>query len=106
MLLVDSYIFMVDGDWEQKGITMDTFFTSHQCPDFTKNQLGKQAQVARHIKQHGKITAYEIQDTYKTTDARKMAFRLIKKGVIGKTTYEPNMDGKGTHAVYWLKETD
>jgi len=88
------------------GIKFPALFTSNKIPDFsavhapTRKQLSKQAQVAAHLKEHGSITAWEIQTVYKTTDARKMATRLRKAGIIGKTVMEKNTDGSGTHALY------
>lgn len=67
---------------------------------FTEKQLGAQAMVAQHIKTKGKITAWEIQTLYHTTDARKLAHRLVKAGVIKRVTREVNANGRGTHAVY------
>jgi len=51
---------------------MQPFFTSKACPDFsaTETQLSLQARVEKHLKEHGRITAKEIQDMG-TTDARQ-----------------------------------
>lgn len=74
-------------------------------PSVTKKQAGVQARVAEHLKKHGRITAYEIQKEYETTDARKVCWRLKRLGVIGRVTEEPNAHGRGNHAVYWYNES-
>ena len=84
---------------------MENFFLSKHCPELTPTakQVGVQAKVISHLKQHGRITAYEIQQLG-TTDARKMITRLRRMGVVTDTTTEPNAHGKGSHAVYHYKK--
>lgn len=83
------------------------FFKSKRCPDLapTKKQLGVTARVVAHLKEHGSITALEIQNMG-TTDARKLITRLRRRGLITSTLMEANASGVGKHARYYYQQNE
>lgn len=66
----------------------------------TMKQKGKQWEILQILAHEGSVTAWDVQQRVKTTDARKCLHRLKLMGYISQVITESNHDGSGTHAKY------
>jgi len=84
--------------WFIKQKRLEESFEASHAPTICESKVNA---VIRLLKQNGSVTAYDIIKHTDSTDPRTIARRLIRRGIIKATTYEPNATGTSKHARYW-----